>query len=817
MADRLNGNPPSLLVFADDWGRHPSSCQHLIRRLRKDMRVLWVNSIGTRQIKADSLTFRRGAEKLRNWSRGLAQVAEQMWVLDVPMLPGLGTQVLRNVNRSLVTARLRSALSNLGMTRPVVLTTLPYIGWLINDLSRRALVYYCTDDYSHWPSADREALQEADREMTESADLILAASQALVRSHDRNGRCQYFPHAVDFEHFSAAQRQAELPADLEILPRPRIGFFGLIYEKIDFELLAGVARRFPHGSLVMIGPKAYCPAAFADIPNVHLLGPRPYEDLPRNIAGLDVLLLPYVNDDMIRQSGPLKLRECLASGKPTVSIDIPNVRTLAPHVRIGGTHEQFIHEVEQALAKPLGSQDIRAMQKAVEPDSWDRRAKQLRAAIEPLILATRPYPVFKNGDLGSAPRLAIHLNGFRTNGTVRVGDAPVSKAPLRILELRSVCGTGGGPDKTILLGAAQADPSRYAVTVCYLRDVRDPGFVLDSRAARLGLDYVEIRERHSYDWKLWPALRRLIRDRAIDIVHSHDYKTDLFALMLARAEGVIPLTTVHGWNGNSLAERIYYFFHRRLLARFPVAIAVSEPIRQTLLQHGAQPARIRRVRNGIDHVAFQRSPGTREKVRHAWDLPQHSVVLGAVGRLEQEKRFDLLLEAAARVRIPEPVHVVLVGEGSCRGELLENARKLGLENRLHLLGHRDDVKDLHQGFDVYVQTSDTEGIPNAVLEAMALETPVVATDVGGTKEIISDGVHGWLTPRRDAEALAQAIGEALSEPARTARIVHAARHRIENELSFSARLRAVEAIYEELAAARRTKGAAGTTMLAWLN
>jgi hypothetical protein len=171
----LNGGTP-LLVFADDWGRHPSSCQHLVRRLRADTPVLWVNSIGTRQVKADGITLRR---------KGLQQVDERMWVLDVPMVPGLGTALLRNVNRSLVSFRLRSALASLGMSRPVVLTTLPYIGWLIRDLPRRGLVYYCTDDYSHWPSADREALQQADREMTADADLILAASQALVRPAGR--------------------------------------------------------------------------------------------------------------------------------------------------------------------------------------------------------------------------------------------------------------------------------------------------------------------------------------------------------------------------------------------------------------------------------------------------------------------------------------------------------------------------------------------------------------------------------------------------------------------------------------------------------
>jgi glycosyltransferase involved in cell wall biosynthesis len=375
--------------------------------------------------------------------------------------------------------------------------------------------------------------------------------------------------------------------------------------------------------------------------------------------------------------------------------------------------------------------------------------------------------------------------------------------PVRVLELRSVRGTGGGPDKTILLGAAQTDPDRYPTTVCYIRDTRDPEFALDRRAARLGVDYAEVLERSSFDWKVWPALRRLVRERSIDIVHGHDYKTDLLVLLLARAEGVVPLATAHGWSGDSLAERVYYFFDRRLLARFPAVIAVSEPIRQELIRCGCPPHRVRRVSNGIDPDHFRRRPGVREAVRSSLGIPAGSVVLGAVGRLEKEKRFDLLLETAARVETPLRPLVVLVGEGSCRDALTRQAAALGMADRLRLLGQRDDVREVHQAFDVYVQTSDTEGVPNAVLEAMALETPVVATDVGGTGELLGGGDCGLLVPRGDVAALAAAVGRVLSDPAAAVRRVRVARARVESELSFRARMQAVETIYEELMAGRR--------------
>ena len=381
-----------------------------------------------------------------------------------------------------------------------------------------------------------------------------------------------------------------------------------------------------------------------------------------------------------------------------------------------------------------------------------------------------------------------------------------SNRRIRVLELRSVRGTGGGPEKTILLGASRADRSRFDVTVCYLRDVRDEIFEIDRRARAADVDYVEIRERHSFDPKIWGALRRLARDRQIDIVHAHDYKTDFLVWALARAEPVIALSTAHGWSRSSLREYGYYFADKVLLSRYPCVIAVSEPIRQTLIRFGARPERVKRISNAIDPHAFRRTDGTREAMRRELSVPQDARIVGSVGRLERVKRYDVFLEAVARLR--GPVAVIIAGEGSCRADLENQARRLGIGDRVHLLGLRSDAKEIHQAFDVYVQSSETEGVSNAVLEAMALETPIVATAVGGTGELIEHGVHGLLVPRNDSDALASAIQQTLDSPEVAAARVARARNRVETDLSFEARTRAVEDIYEELMQSRRAPSAA---------
>ena len=376
-------DPPGLVVFADDWGRHPSSCQHLIRRLQPHYRILWVNSIGTRQVRANAFTLRRAFEKIRNWSRGLQQVAEAMWVLDAPMLPWIGNPVAKRLNRQVVTRRIRRCLRTAGIHEPAVMTTLPHVAWLLGDVGQRGTIYYCTDDYSHWPSADRESLLAAERVLVDRSDLVLAVSDKLVQRFEGHPQCCYFPHAVDAAHFRSS---AELPAHetLREIPGPRIGFFGLIYEKLNFELLAAVARRFPEASLVMIGPVNYCPESFSALPNVHLVGPQPYADIPRWIAGLDVLLMPYVLDDMILQSNPLKLRECLAAGKPTVAVEVPEARRFEPHVRVASTLDEFVNAVGTALNTSESTATVAARQQAVAGESWDSRAAELMDHIQSL-------------------------------------------------------------------------------------------------------------------------------------------------------------------------------------------------------------------------------------------------------------------------------------------------------------------------------------------------------------------------------------------------------------------------------------------------
>jgi glycosyltransferase involved in cell wall biosynthesis len=369
---------------------------------------------------------------------------------------------------------------------------------------------------------------------------------------------------------------------------------------------------------------------------------------------------------------------------------------------------------------------------------------------------------------------------------------------IRVLELRSVAGTGGGPDKTLLSSAAVESPD-VSLTLCYLCNAGDTTFQIGEAALRKGIDYVEIRERGPLDRSAWRAIRQLVRERRFDIVHGHEYKTDLLAYLLAKVERVIPFATAHGWTGHSRMERaVYYPADKRLLARFPRLAAVSGEIRDVLVRAGARRERVTVIPNGIDPVTFHRDTSLGAHVRDEFGIVRDAVVLGAVGRLEPQKRFDLLIDTFATLLGDFPtLHLLIAGEGSLRGDLQGRIDRLNLAGCVSLVGQMD-VRRFHHALDVFIQSSDYEGTPNVVLEAMALETPIVATDAGGTSELCVDRIHGLLVPRRRTDLLAEAVRETLNDRAATSARVQAARRRVETELSFERRLERINDIYREL-------------------
>jgi glycosyltransferase involved in cell wall biosynthesis len=377
--------------------------------------------------------------------------------------------------------------------------------------------------------------------------------------------------------------------------------------------------------------------------------------------------------------------------------------------------------------------------------------------------------------------------------------------PIRVLELRSTAGQGGGPERALLLAAAAAAAHDLDETLCFLRRSGEEELWVHRRALEMGAVSRIVEESCAVEPRTLGRLRRLVRERGIELVHGHDYKADLYACVLARLESVVPVATAHGWPVRTRRERLlYYPADRRLLASFPLVFAVSRDIHDRLLEADASPANVETLPNAVDVEGFRPDPVARARVRGEWGVGAAERVIGSLGRLDPEKRPDLLIEAFAAVAAAHPEARLVVAGARSRGEHLEDkAARRGLLDRCLVLGHRSDAEDVHRGFDIFVQASDSEGSPYSLLEAMASGTPVIATAVGDVPLLVRDGVDGLLVRPGDAEALARAIEDTLHDPEAARRRAAAARARVCSERSLSARLARVAERYRGLLAPHR--------------
>lgn len=379
-------------------------------------------------------------------------------------------------------------------------------------------------------------------------------------------------------------------------------------------------------------------------------------------------------------------------------------------------------------------------------------------------------------------------------------DFPRREAPIRVLDIRSIDGAGGGADKILLRTATAGVELQLHSIICAIHSPRDHAFDLVERGKRCSATVLPVAQRWPFDPAVYRSLSSILSANHFDVLHSHDYKASYYAARLSRQFALPRVSTSHGWTGNMWRERfLYYPLDKRLLRDFDANIAVSSDIHKELLSSGVPADRIHTVLNGVDHRAYKPDEKTRTATRNKLGIEDHHYVLGSVGRVEKQKRFDLLLQAFAEL-IPQHPHLrlVIAGTGSLLASLRNQAVNLGIDHQCLILGHHQDMRSLYQAFDLYVQSSEYEGTPTVLVEAMAMHVPIVATDVGGTAELVTPNVDALLIPPHDVPGLMSAIKQSLDCPAETlTRVVHA-RSRVESSLSIQARTRRLVDIYKHV-------------------
>ena len=315
-----------------------------------------------------------------------------------------------------------------------------------------------------------------------------------------------------------------------------------------------------------------------------------------------------------------------------------------------------------------------------------------------------------------------------------------------------------------------------------------------------------VRARGPYDFRQISGLASLVRDQAFDIVHPHEASSDVITLAMRAIHRVPIVSTAHGWIGNSRKGRVMVGLDKRVLRHFDRVIAVSEKMQHDLLAARVPASKVTLLHNAIvlDNYRRTRDRGALDALA-ARPLP-HPVIV-SVGRLSPEKGHADLVDALALVaKGGRRVSAVFAGDGPSRTDLESRILAAGLQDWIRLPGYVQQPAQLLHEADLMVLPSHTEGLPNVALEAFAMEVPVLATRVGGTPEVVTDGVTGRLVPAHSPESLAAGITSFLDDPATWRRWAQEGRRVVEAKFDFTARTRKLEAIYVDMMAAHASEG-----------
>jgi len=331
---------------------------------------------------------------------------------------------------------------------------------------------------------------------------------------------------------------------------------------------------------------------------------------------------------------------------------------------------------------------------------------------------------------------------------------------VKVLQLISSGGYYGAENMLLNLCASQ-DTVGCQNSLLLFYNVHTPNVEFYERARRRGISVRMVHCKGRADWRAVRQIEEYIQEDAIDVVHTHGYKADLYGFLAAWRLSKPVVATCHNWVGGTTALGIYNHLDRLALKKFGALAAVSDEVAQRLLDAGVPAEKIKTIANGIDVQAFE----------HAQPLPVLSFtnekVIGMVARLDLQKGFEYLLRAVRELcHTFAGLKVVIVGEGPDRQAIEEMVKEYGLQSNVVLAGQHSDMPAVYAAMDIFVLPSLNEGLPMTILEAMAASRPVVATRVGAIPKVITDGVNGLLVNPRDTEGLRNAITSLLSDPER---------------------------------------------------
>lgn len=365
---------------------------------------------------------------------------------------------------------------------------------------------------------------------------------------------------------------------------------------------------------------------------------------------------------------------------------------------------------------------------------------------------------------------------------------------MKILHLRSSGGLYGAEGVILALATELADRKIENRVLC-LRNLKNPHVELIDEARKRGLDAFFVDCNGLLDHKTISSLRRQIIDDGFDIIHCHDYKSDIYGLLASAGLKVKRITTNHLWTGDTLSLRVYEFVDGMISNFFDRVIAVSPRIQDEASRFCFNKKKVSLIPNGIHTDQFQPVSIDRPGLCSTFGVAANDVLIGMIGRLTPQKGHRYMFDAMKD--IPK-AKLLIFGDGALREELTALTAQLGLNERIIFCGTARDMVNIYNLIDIFVMPSLDEGLPLALLEAMACGRPVIASKVGAIPAVVTHLTNGLLIEPKDTKALAEMVNRLISDPDLRQLIAGKARETVVRDFSSVAMANKYGEIYSKL-------------------
>ncbi|MDZ4814883.1 MAG: glycosyltransferase [Verrucomicrobiota bacterium] len=374
-----------IIAFSKDYFEDPTSNHHILEGLAKHTTVIWLNSIASRNPNfGNARDVKKIFHKIIKFLRGPVNVKAQLWVMTPLVLPFPYSRAAQRINLLILKITLFMVRLRVGIFKePYQLWSfIPTAAYFVHQLKSPKKVYYCTDDWSQFSFVKKDDIVKIEKLMCASVDLVFATAGSLVdKCRKMNENTYLISHGVNYGHFATAvYEDIPVPLDIKDIRGPIAGFFGLIEDWIDLDLIRHAAAVNPDVTFVLIGKVLVDVGSFKNVPNVRFLGRKAFSELPAYCRGFSMGLIPFKMNELTKNVNPIKLKEYLSAGLPVISTPLPEVLLYSDQCRIASGSEEFANGV--LFYKAGISKELRMkLSDSMRGETWEEKVTKILALL----------------------------------------------------------------------------------------------------------------------------------------------------------------------------------------------------------------------------------------------------------------------------------------------------------------------------------------------------------------------------------------------------------------------------------------------------